>query len=132
MPLPQINLDDRAFDQLAAEARSLIPRYFPAWTDYNESDPGITLLELFAYFVESLIYQTNRVPERSLERFAGLVGITRVAGEPIEETMRRALDVLAQQYRAVTESNYEALALQASPGAIARSKVLVASPPSAI
>ena len=77
MPIPQLNLDDRTFDQLAAEGRALIPRYFPAWTDYNESDPGITLLELFAFFAEAAIYQTNRVPERSLQRFAALVGIVR-------------------------------------------------------
>lgn len=132
MPIPQPNLDDRTFDQLAAEARALIPRYFPAWTDYNQSDPGITLLELFAYFVEAAIYQTNRVPERSLERFAALVGITRNVGEPIAQTLRRALNILQQQYRAVTEANFEALALAANPTAIARSKAVVQEPPDTV
>ena len=72
MPLSVPNLDDRTYDQLAAEARSLLPQYCPAWTDHNPSDPGITLLELFAFLMEAVIYQLNRIPERSLEHFAAL------------------------------------------------------------
>ncbi|MBZ5561548.1 MAG: baseplate J/gp47 family protein [Acidobacteriia bacterium] len=132
MPIPQLNLDDRTFDQLAAEGRALIVRYFPAWTDYNESDPGVTLLELFAFFTETAIYEINRVPERSLERFAALVGITRTQGEAIGQTLRRALESLKQQYRAVTETDFEALAIAANPSAIARSKAVVEEPPATI
>ena len=132
MPIPQVDLDDRSFDQLVAEARALIPRYFPAWTDYNESDPGITLLELYAFLVEALIYQTNRVPDRSLERFAELVGVTRTPGEPLAQTLGRALATLQQQYRAVTDTNFEELALQANPAEIARSKAVVVSPAATI
>ena len=43
MVLAAPNLDDRRFDELFAEARSLIPRYLPEWTNWNESDPGIAL-----------------------------------------------------------------------------------------
>lgn len=132
MPIPSVNLDDRNFDQLVAEARALIPRYFPAWTDYNESDPGITVLELFAFLTEALIYRINRVPDRSLERFAELVGVTRLPGEAIEQTLARALAALKQQYRAVTDANFEDLALQAAPGKIARSKAVVVSPATTI
>lgn len=74
MTLPIPDLDDRDFDQLAGEARALIPRNLPAWTDHNPSDPGITLQELFAFLVEISIYQVNRVPDRSLRRFADLGG----------------------------------------------------------
>ena len=86
MPLPVPNLDDRSYDQLADEARSLIARYFPAWTDYNQSDPGITLLQLFAFLFEAAIYQLNRIPERSLEHFAALVGVTRAPDEAITKS----------------------------------------------
>ena len=48
MPLTAPNLDDRRYDGLVAEARSLIPRYLPEWTNHNDADPGITLLQLFA------------------------------------------------------------------------------------
>jgi len=125
MPIPQISLDDRTFDQLVAEGRALIPRYFPAWTDYNESDPGITLLELFAFFAEAAIYQINRVPDRSLERFAALVGVVRLPGEAIGDTLRRALATLQQRYRAITAADFEALAIAANPAAVARSKAVV-------
>ena len=43
MPLPVPTLDSRTWDELTAEAQALIPRYAPQWTDFNLSDPGITL-----------------------------------------------------------------------------------------
>lgn len=132
MPVPQLNLDDRTFEQMAAEGRALIPRYFPEWTDYNESDAGITLLELFAFFIEAAIYQINRVPERSLERFAALVGVLRAPAEPIAQTLRRALETLKQQYRAVTEADFEALAIAANPSAVARSKAVIEEAPAEV
>ncbi len=110
MPLPVPNLDDRSFDQLTAEARALIAKNFPAWTDHNLSDPGITLLELFAFLIEIAIYQIDRVPERSLEHFAELIGVKRRPDELIERTLRRALEALQLKYRAVTEQEFEVLA----------------------
>lgn len=106
MTLQVPDLDDRTYDELVAEARGLIPKNFPPWTDHNPSDPGITLLELFAFLLESAIYQINRVPERSLEHFAELTGITRGQGEPIEQTIRRALDILKEKNRAITSSDF--------------------------
>lgn len=115
MTLPVPNLDNRTFEQLVTEGRTLIPKNFPAWTDHNLSDPGITLLELFAYFIETSIYQINRVPERTLEHFTELVGVSRLPTESIEETLRRALDAVALKYRAVTEAELEKLAMQTPP-----------------
>jgi hypothetical protein len=125
MAVPQFNLDDRTFDQLAGEGRALIARYFPAWTDYNPSDPGITLLELFAYLAEAAIYQINRVPERSLERFAGLIGVERQAGEPIAQTLARALATIQRRDRAITAQDFRALAMEANRNAIARAAAVV-------
>jgi hypothetical protein len=125
MPLPVPNLDDRSFDQLVAEARALIPRNFPLWTDHNPSDPGITLLELFAFLAEAAIYQINRVPERSLEQFAHLVGVGRDINEPIDHLLRRALEALKDRGRAITEGDFEALAIRAAPKEIARTKAVV-------
>ena len=31
----------------------------PSWTDYNESDPGITLLQLFDFLADGLGYLTG-------------------------------------------------------------------------
>jgi hypothetical protein len=114
MAIPQPNLDDRTYDQLVAEGRALIARHCPAWTDYNPSDPGITLLELFAYLAEAAIYQINRIPERSLERYALLVGVARNPGEPIAQTLARAAAALGQRSRAITDDDFEALLLNSN------------------
>ena len=50
MSIPEPILDDLRFQKdLVDEARRRIVRYSPDWTDYNVSDPGITLIELFAW-----------------------------------------------------------------------------------
>jgi len=125
MPLLVPNIDDRTYDQLVSEARSMIPRYFPDWTDHNASDPGITLLELFAFLLEIAIYQINRVPERTLENFALLVGIKRKNGEEIRDTLRRAIEHLNTENRAVTLEDFEKLAIETDPDSIARAKAVV-------
>ena len=59
------NLDDRTFEDNVKQARSLINRYCPEWTDHNESDPGITLIQLFAWMTEMIIYRLNLVPDKN-------------------------------------------------------------------
>lgn len=75
MSLPIPNLDDRNFEDLMKEALSLIPVYDKQWTNYNPSDPGITLLELFSWLSEMTIYRINRVPEENYRKFLELLGI---------------------------------------------------------
>ncbi|GIV97426.1 MAG: putative baseplate assembly protein [Herpetosiphonaceae bacterium] len=75
MPLPMPNLDDRRFQDIVDEAKRMIPLYCPEWTDHNVSDPGVTLIELFAWMVEMLIFRLNRVPEKSLITFMELMGV---------------------------------------------------------
>lgn len=75
MPLEAPELDTRKFEDLMREAKLRIPRYTPEWTDYNESDPGITLTQLFAWLTEMMLYQMNRVPERNYIKFLQLLGM---------------------------------------------------------
>ena len=76
MPLPTPNLDDLRFQRdLVDEARRRIIHYCPEWTDYNLSDPGITLIELFAFLTESLLYRVNRVPDRNRVKFLEMLGV---------------------------------------------------------
>ncbi len=82
MPLPAPSLDDRSFNDLAAEARRRIGMYVPEWTDHNLSDPGITLLELFAYMTDIVLYRLNRVPDKHYIKFMELIGIKLRESEP--------------------------------------------------
>ncbi len=75
MPLKVPQLDDRTFEQLLAEAKQRIPVHTPEWTNFNDSDPGITLVQLFAFMTENLLYRSNRIPEASRKKFLTLLGI---------------------------------------------------------
>jgi len=76
MPLPEPILDDLRFQRdLVDEARRRIIRYCPECTDYNVIDPGITLIELFAWMTEMITYRLNLVPEKNYIRFLDLLGI---------------------------------------------------------
>jgi hypothetical protein len=75
MPIPIPNLDDRRYQDLLDEARARIPVHTPEWTNFQPSDPGITLIELFAFMTETLLYRCNLVPERNRRVFLNLLGI---------------------------------------------------------
>lgn len=75
MPLPLPNLDDRSFEQLVDEARRQIIRSGVDWTDLSESDPGIVLLQLFAYLTETMIYRLNLLPDKAYTAFLRLLGV---------------------------------------------------------
>ena len=68
-------LDNRTFEDLVAEAKARIPRYTPEWTDYNPGDPGIALVELFAWMTELLAFRMNQVPKLAYLKFLELIGI---------------------------------------------------------
>ncbi len=76
MSLPLPILDDRRFQDIVDEAKRRIPRYVPEWTDHNVSDPGVALIELFAWMSEMIIYRLNHVPDAVYLRFLELMGIT--------------------------------------------------------
>jgi hypothetical protein len=69
-------LDDRSFDQLVSEAQARIPVHTPEWTNLNFSDPGITLIDLFAFLTENLLYRSNRIPEANRLKFLSMLGIS--------------------------------------------------------
>ena len=73
--LPKSNLDDRKFKDLVNECILRIPRYTPEWTNYNASDPGITLIELFAWLTDQMLFRFNQVPRRNYVTFLQLLGI---------------------------------------------------------
>jgi predicted phage baseplate assembly protein len=75
MPLTVPTLDDRRYQDLLDEALARIPVHNPEWTNFNASDPGVTLIEVFAFLTESLLYRCNQIPERNRRKFLSLLGI---------------------------------------------------------
>src|ERR671917_2726293 len=78
-------IDDRTFDQILAEAKRRIPIHTPEWTNFEgESDPGITLVELFAFLTDNLLYRANRVPELNRAKFLQLMGLNLMPASPAQ------------------------------------------------
>lgn len=114
MPITLPNLDDRRFDDLVDEARALIPSFAPEWTDHNEADPGITLIELFAYLGELLMYRANRVTAADTRAFVRLLRGPDHQPDPrlsLDDEVTRAVLELRRQERAVTLADHERFAL---------------------
>lgn len=75
MPLTAPRLDDRSFQDIVDEAKKRIPHYVKEWTDHNVSDPGVTLIELFAWMTETILYRMNQVPDLHYIKMLDLLGI---------------------------------------------------------
>jgi hypothetical protein len=128
MPLPIPNLDDRKYTDLVEEARALIPTYAPEWTNHNPSDPGITLIELFAYLSEMLLYRLNRVTSANVCSFLRLLNGPgwKPSGETPEalaEDVQNTMRALRKLERAVSCDDFETLALEADKR-VARARCL--------
>ena len=82
MTLPAPRLDDRTFQELVDEAKRRIARLCPEWTDHNVSDPGVALIELYAWMTELMLYRLNKVPDRLYVKFLELAGIELATAAP--------------------------------------------------
>ena len=76
MPLAdqEPQLDDRTFEELYRDLRLRIPLYTREWTNFNESDPGITLVQLFAWLSEMMLARMNKIPRKNYIKFLRLLG----------------------------------------------------------
>jgi len=81
-------LDDHTYDSIITEMTSRIARYTPewkpVWTDYNDSDPGITMLQVFAWLGEMLAYRMNQVPDLLYLKFLQLLGVELQPAQPAQ------------------------------------------------
>lgn len=111
------------FDELVREGMSLIPGHAPEWTNHNPSDPGITLVELLAYFTEVLVYRLSRVtPDAKLQFLRLLKGAQwtdwrRLVGAPaeaIDQAIDQAVRELGHCECATTAADFEQLAIEAA------------------
>jgi len=128
MPLPTPELDGRRYRDLVDEALARIRVHNPEWTDFNDSDPGVTLLQLFAFMAESVIYHANQIPLRNRQKYLRLLGLPLRAAEaarglvtfetpragPIEGvTLGADLEVLAGNVPFRTENGLDVLPVEA-------------------
>ena len=75
-------LDDSSYSDILQDAMTRISVHNPEWTNYNDSDPGITLLQLFSFMTENLLYRANLIPERNRLKFLTLLGVTQRPAAP--------------------------------------------------
>lgn len=127
MPLPIPTLDDRRYQDLLDEALARIPVHNPEWTNFNKSDPGVTLIEVFAFLTENLLYRCNQVPERNRRKFLSLLGVplqpawyarglvsfSNDRGPLQTITLNRALEVRAGEIPFRTEQGLHILPMEA-------------------
>ncbi len=73
MPISPPRLDDRNFEDLVQELLARIPAHTPEWVP-QPGDPGRTLIELFAWLGETILYRANLIPERQRLAFLKLLG----------------------------------------------------------
>ena len=71
--------------EVIGQLKRLVDQISPDWTEHNDNDPGIALMELFAWLTEISIYRLTKIPERGTVAFVqqlperGTVAATRLA-----------------------------------------------------
>jgi len=113
-------LDDLTYADLLAQAMGRIPAVAPGWTDHNPGDPGITLLELFAWFAEMLVYQADQLPADRTDAFLRLLNgpdWTRTAD--LGAAVAEARTTLHSPWRAATADDVVQLLTRAWPDGVA-------------
>ncbi|MGZ4269542.1 MAG: putative baseplate assembly protein [Solirubrobacteraceae bacterium] len=90
MSIESPDLDDRRWDDLVAEAKAILERGAPGWTDRSPHDPGIVLLELFAHLTDVMLYRLNQVPDKAYREFLKLMGLA--MRPPAAATVRLRLE----------------------------------------
>jgi Baseplate J-like protein len=106
------SLDDRTFADLVREGLELIPAVAPEWTNHNASDPGITLVELFAYLTEIYLYRVDRISAANKAKFLKLLTGGQAAAAA-DRQLYAAVSEMRRITRAITAEDFEQLALEA-------------------
>ena len=92
MPLIPPALDDRSYDDLVQDMLASIPAHTPEWTNPQVGDPGRSLIELFAWLADTILYRANLVPEKQRIAFLKLLGQPMQAAAPARGIISLSLD----------------------------------------
>src|SRR5262249_24048705 len=92
MPILPPALDDRSFADLVDDLVRRIPVHTPEWTNPLEGDPGRTLIDLFAWLADTILYRANLVPERQRLAFLRLLGAPMRPAQPASGLIALTID----------------------------------------
>jgi len=92
MPITPPRLDDRRYEDLVEELLARVPAHTPEWTPQQAGDPGRTLLELFAWLADTVLYRANLIPERQRLAFLQLLGMPMEPARAAHGVVSIALD----------------------------------------
>lgn len=92
MPITPPRLDDRSYRDLVDELLARVPAHTPEWTPAQVGDPGRTLLELFAWLADTVLYRANLIPERQRLAFLQLLGMPLRPARPARGLVSLGLD----------------------------------------
>lgn len=120
-------IDDRSYQTLLEEALTRLRVHTPEYTHVGESDPGVTIIETFAWMTENLLYRANQIPERNRRKFLSLLGVplqpatpahglitvNKLQGSLTTETLNRDLEVTAKAVSFRTERGLDVLPIEA-------------------
>jgi hypothetical protein len=153
MAIPQPNLYTKKFQDILDEMLASIPKHTDKWTNYNSSDPGITILEMLAWVGDITLYRIDRIPEETYTSFLRLVAgaagnedVENLLNKPdldrshqkilsllkeVENENKKTTDeingavltFLSSRFRAITEEDFRELAIEATDFANSPSKV---------
>ena len=91
-------IDDKRWRALAQAVRREVVRRFPDWTGGNAHDPGVTLIELFTFLAENLLYRPIGARRRTAvaRRLVGVASVLATIG--VERAERTAEGPLRVNY----------------------------------
>ena len=65
MPLLPPIVDGRRYEDIVRETLARAQVHTPEWNNHADADAGVTLVQLFAFMTESLLYRADQIPERN-------------------------------------------------------------------
>lgn len=104
------NLDRYDFETVKEEVMAKLPAYSSRWTEYNASDPGVTLLELLAWMADINSYRLNHLGEEHYRAFLSLLDAEKTSEQSLQEAFLALKETLAIPGKAVTLKDFEYLA----------------------
>ncbi|HAH10671.1 MAG TPA: hypothetical protein DCL48_11270 [Alphaproteobacteria bacterium] len=69
---------------MVTQARAMLPKNVPEWTDHNTHDPGIMLIELLAFAADQQIYALGRCRRDERLAYGRLMGLKPTAAEQLK------------------------------------------------